>query len=765
MKINPISEAARLYRLGFGILALKPKSKQPIESKWTTGPRQPLTHVLKLVGRDSNIGTRLGEASKLGDHYLACIDVDVKDPSALDEALEKLEDLIGTHAAYPEVKSGGGHGSRHLYFVSPAPFKMITFAKSKGRFEICIYSTGRQMVLPPSIHPDTGQKYVWTIPPSSIGDFPLKDFSRLNTPELVPTHKNSEPPAAADFTFKVEDIDIDWVPGIGPELSHAIKTGEGVQDRSAYLLSATKRLSRLGLTQNEVLSVLTSPHYALGKCAYDHAKTQNRAMAAAWLYRYTFKKAEADSPLSLLNAVAYAEPRKLSVVERGEQDAEIEALSYPDTTPRFYSRGARGALTPQYDKLLEEFESTHPYKTLSGVGTVYVYGGSFYAPLEEEFIRQFAETNMWPRPMERVRQEFLSKVLANNVITREFFTKTSEGKVNFLNGVLDLNVEAWAQELHPPSPSYGFRGVLPFAYDPEAKCPFFEKWLDDLMLSDKDLVKILQEYMGYIIRGGDYKYHKALWLGGSGRNGKSTFIDVVKALVGSENYSTASIGSLLTDKFTAAVLEGKLANISEETSPHELTDSSKFKNVTGDGDVPAQKKFVDVYHFRNRAKLIMTYNQIPELKDLSEGMRGRPLIIPFLRTFTDAEQDHGIKKKLFAELPGIFNFALQGWYRLESQDKFTESAASKAAMKAVCDESCNVHQWAAYNVEWLEPGHPEYAREWRPADLYSMYKKSEKFSYAQNKFYKRLNAIKEVKNRVRHTNRGNIYRGIKVVSV
>ena len=109
----------------------------------------------------------------------------------------------------------------------------------------------------------------------------------------------------------------------------------------------------------------------------------------------------------------------------------------------------------------------------------------------------------------------------------------------------------------------------------------------------------------------------------------------LKALIGHGNYSTLSIKQIINDKFSSADLDGKIANFSEETSPEELSDSGSFKNLTGDGELLAQKKYGDPYSFRNRAKLIMTYNEVPVLKDLSPGMLSRPIIVPWKKDLTD----------------------------------------------------------------------------------------------------------------------------------
>jgi putative DNA primase/helicase len=283
------------------------------------------------------------------------------------------------------------------------------------------------------------------------------------------------------------------------------------------------------------------------------------------------------------------------------------------------------------------------------------------------------------------------------------------------------------------------------------------------MLGDKELVAILQEFMGYVVRGGEYVFHKALWLSGSGRNGKSTFIDLLKKLIGEENYATLSIKQIVTDKFASSMLDGKLANFSEETSPEELADSGPFKNLTGDGEVNAQKKFGDPYQFRNRAKLIMSYNEVPVLKDMSPGMLSRPIILPFKRDLSnDSAQDKGLKKKLFAELPGIFNFALAGWLRLEAQGKFTESAKSTIEMEEVREASCSVAQWARESIEFLSI---DSVVRVKPRALYEAYKRDVgQYAYAEQKFYKRFAMISNAASRRRRGDHGHEYAALRLRS-
>lgn len=424
---------------------------------------------------------------------------------------------------------------------------------------------------------------------------------------------------------------------------------------------------------------------------------------------------------------------------------------------RTVTKQGKVSLIPKYNELLEYFSKRNAFKTIADMKAVYVYNGTHYEEYTPIEIKGFAEESFEPKPQERNRQEFAHKVFANQITKRDFFTRTTNDKLNFKNGILDLASDGSSLSNH--SSVFGFRGVLPYNYDRNAASPTFEWWINDVMLGDESLVKILQEYMGYVIRGGDYKYHKALWLSGSGRNGKSTFLSVLKALIGTGNYSTLSIKQIIGDKFSSADLDGKIANFSEETSPEELSDSGPFKNLTGDGEINAQKKYGDPYSFRNRAKLIMTYNEVPELRDLSPGMLSRPIIIPFQKDLTkESSQDKKLKAKLLAELPGIFNFALEGWRRLESQESFTYSPKAELEMDRVKAASCSALQWVQNNLTFLPIDANSMNEKIDPMDLYEAYRESEKnYAYKAVKFFRRINEHEQVKERRGRTSKDRYY--------
>lgn len=347
MEDKILSEAARLHAEGFAIHWLHNKSKRPIESGWTTGPRKQWQELRKSYKKGLNVGVRLGRPSEIKGTFLAVIDVDIKsqEDRHRQEVMKRLEALIPKDCL-PEVQSGRGNGSRHYYILTPRPLKpfkliqspdlvrvhMPSVAPSKREvaaltieelkagwrlrpaYEIALMGDGQQVVLPPSVHPDSGLEYKWQVN-FNAGLAAGFDSNVLQKPEpLVTTSK--EPAAAKPGPktlegFEVVDVEISWLP-IPENIRQMILTGEGVEDRSAMLLPVSQALLRSGLTQNEVLSVLTNKDTFLGKCAYQHAKTLDRVKAAAWVYRFTLKRVIEENATEGIFAAPITKPIELS---------------------------------------------------------------------------------------------------------------------------------------------------------------------------------------------------------------------------------------------------------------------------------------------------------------------------------------------------------------------------------------------------------------------------------------------------------------------
>jgi|GEM_PF-391786 len=205
-----IEEVKPLVEAGFSVHLLRPKSKIPANDGWSEAPVYTFDQLRKLYRDGQNVGIRLGKPSKVEGLYLHAIDLDIRVPEAKSEALDRLDELISgvDLKELPRVQSGSGGASRHFYFLTEDAFRSKKLAHSKHKFtgddgkehwewEIELFGTGKQVVLPPSIHPDTGKAYRWVLQPDLKRGIPRISADLIDDlvggDESTGFYENSEP--------------------------------------------------------------------------------------------------------------------------------------------------------------------------------------------------------------------------------------------------------------------------------------------------------------------------------------------------------------------------------------------------------------------------------------------------------------------------------------------------------------------------------------------------------------------------------------------
>jgi len=196
-----------------------------------------------------------------------------------------------------------------------------------------------------------------------------------------------------------------------------------------------------------------------------------------------------------------------------------------------------------------------------------------------------------------------------------------------------------------------FLYCLPYNYDPEAECPRWHKFLDEV-LPEKEAQQLLGEYIGYCFTQ-NLKLEKMAVFYGGGANGKSVCLDVIKRLFGRSNVSEATLSSVTTDPEARCLLENKLVNISSESGKN--LDAAILKMLISGETVEMRKLYVGTKQLYNPPKLITSYNVLPPLEN-THGYRRRWLLFPFNVTIPDEKQDPALANKLALELPGIMNW-------------------------------------------------------------------------------------------------------------
>jgi putative DNA primase/helicase len=196
----------------------------------------------------------------------------------------------------------------------------------------------------------------------------------------------------------------------------------------------------------------------------------------------------------------------------------------------------------------------------------------------------------------------------------------------------------------------------------------------------------LAEYIAYIFT--TLKLEKTLILFGTGANGKSVFFEVIYALLGKENISNYSLESL-GDQYYRAMLANKLLNYSSEISNR--LQAEKFKQLTSGEPIEARLPYGQPMTLTNYAKLAFNTNELPKDVEHTEAFFRRFLIIPFDVTIPEHKRNPNLANEIIEmELPGVFNWILEGLNRLLQQGKFSKCDAAQKAVEAYRTESDSV---------------------------------------------------------------------------
>lgn len=232
------------------------------------------------------------------------------------------------------------------------------------------------------------------------------------------------------------------------------------------------------------------------------------------------------------------------------------------------------------------------------------------------------------------------------------------------NGVIDLRTST----LRPGYPADRITKTCPIAFDPTASAPTWERAVEAMMSGDRQLVDFLQVAAGYSLTG-HTREQVLLVAHGSGANGKSTFLNIVRAAAGdyAVNMAFSAVEMVGRSQLTPelAMLPGKRLVTSSETNDGSRLNEARVKALTGGDTITANPKNRDPFEFRPVVKLWLATNHLPSVRDDSHGFWRRLRLIPFRHQFSGEEMDPNLEGKLMAELPGVLRWMVEGarrWY-------------------------------------------------------------------------------------------------------
>jgi P4 family phage/plasmid primase-like protien len=316
---------------------------------------------------------------------------------------------------------------------------------------------------------------------------------------------------------------------------------------------------------------------------------------------------------------------------------------------------------PAYDDLIKQFEKEHKFITVVEEGGIYIFNGTHWVEKLTIELKAWAANVISPSASSVETKEFVDRLKTKNLQSQDWLLGSTDGYMNFANGILNIKT----MELSAHNPNFGFTHVLPYVYDTRAECPTWDKFMADIT-DDEEVARVLNEFAGYAIAGGECIAQKALLLLGEGSNGKSVFAETIGKVVGDDNFSSIMVSKLSNDQIRAH-LHNKLFNYSDESAINALKDSSDFKTLVTGGHTTAKIVYKATYQFKNKAKFVVLANKLPTAYDISDGFFRRLILVEFHKQFKGENDNKDLREQLWKELPGIARKFVEGFKALRER--------------------------------------------------------------------------------------------------
>jgi putative DNA primase/helicase len=339
-------------------------------------------------------------------------------------------------------------------------------------------------------------------------------------------------------------------------------------------------------------------------------------------------------------------------------------------------------------KFQEYMVGKHKIKILDRERAFFRYTGKYYEQLTLEFLNNLCQKELGKHRnlfKNSSLSELIHYAIGDTLIDSE---KARNDQVNFLtlqNGLYKLA----EGRLIDHTPNIFTTNLLPYNYDPNATCPRFIQFLNEVFLEDKGKISFIQEAVGYA-------FHQSLptpaifFLLGEGSNGKSVFINTITKLVGEKNACNISFNKL-SDEYYILELFQKMINISGETPLSKQINTDLIKAVVAGDWVTGREPYKQPMKFRPYAKHYLAMNKAPNITDSSHGMWRRIMVIDFPKIITEEEMDRELEMKLAQELSGIFNWAIEGYRRLKERSfRFLEPQSVSFSKQSYREETDSV---------------------------------------------------------------------------
>jgi phage/plasmid-associated DNA primase len=665
---------------GLPAMPLRPRSKIPALMSWQhfakKMPNADEQAAWLAAYPDGNMGLPLGEQSRI-----VVIDLDTDDP----KVLRILESLMPPTPWVRRGKKGAVYAFR---FNGERSFRI---KDEDGASILEVLSSGTQVVLPPSIHPDTQLPYEANAPLYEVLD-------RLNP--LPANFEGAVRKALIDEGYKLTTRGqtklIEWVPAGGRDsalvsvagltardiLSGRISLLEGLNQIATWVSAFTERVIGDSMSaakaQEKVLEFLRRDvveHKKMLPPGWDAGMDPSEVIRLRTYFGEDVEEWDQARLLDYLTQKFIEIPREdilgrtKIIDETVIRIARSTALTSidEDVIVRFIVSANNRLITAEsLRKELKKLRAgemqgndhteiaTALLERLEAYGEIRFYGTTFYqwrgshwqelpeTRLFDELAKEFGKL-----PAARRHADHKGIIAVVRTLASKPLVELSVPGVNFANGYLTLDLE-----LRPHEPKYGATYVLPYRYMPECGTPLrFLSFLDQCWGEDPDYpekVQAVREAVAVTLFGLAARFSRAICLYGVPNSGKSTLSKIVLGLV-PESAACSVPPHDWGDKFLPSQMAGKLVNFCGELSESAMISGSAFKSIVEGEEMNGQHKGKDIFKFRPLCAHWFASNHLPRTRDTSAGFNRRWLFLHFTRAISQAIKVLGLENDILAE--------------------------------------------------------------------------------------------------------------------
>lgn len=395
------------------------------------------------------------------------------------------------------------------------------------------------------------------------------------------------------------------------------------------------------------------------KTSYDFLNMENGDGRNQTLFNYIltlqandFSEDEAKLTIRLINKYLLSESL---------DDKEIETILRHDAfqKPMFFKNGKF-----LFDKFAYYLKNNNHIIRINN--QLHIYHDGIYVEGQTEI--EAAMIEHIPDLTRARRSEALSYL---DILVRKNIKTSAANLIAFKNGIYDIETN----ELMEFSPDIIITNKIDFNFNPNAYSELVDKTFDKLSCNDEQVRALLEEAVGYCFYRRN-ELRKSFILTGDKKNGKSTFLAMLKELLGDDNTAALDLNEL-ADRFSSASLFGKLANIGDDIGDEFIANPATFKKIVSGDRIKGENKGQKEFFFNPYCKLLFSANNIPRIKDKSGAVLDRLVIIPFDAKFSrnDPDFDPYIKYKLIQEdaLEYLIVLGIKGLKRVLKNQMFTRS--------------------------------------------------------------------------------------------